>query len=88
MNTNFFHAATSARRKASAIDKLHDDQGIWHEERQEVCNIAFSYFTNLFSASDGAFDPVLDVVDSKLSAVNNGILLKPFTKEECRNALY
>ena len=48
----------------------------------------FLLFTDLFSASDGAFDPVLDVVDSKLSATNNGILLKPFTKEECRNALF
>ena len=59
MNTKFFHDAASARRKANAIDKLRDDQGIWHEERHEVCDIAFSYFTNLFLTSDGAFDLVL-----------------------------
>ncbi|KAK5782901.1 hypothetical protein PVK06_037406 [Gossypium arboreum] len=39
-NTRYFHVRALGRRKKNSIDKLKDVYGVWHEDNNEICNIA------------------------------------------------
>lgn len=60
--TMFFHATASARKKANKILKLCDDNGTWFEARKNLCRIAKTYFEQIFTASEGSYEPIIDVV--------------------------
>jgi hypothetical protein len=49
-NTNFFHQYASARRQRNLIKGLVDDQGVRHEDIEEMKVITRDYFANLFTS--------------------------------------
>jgi hypothetical protein len=52
-NRKFFHASASARKKRNAINKLRDINDVLVEDQTGLCNIAQSYFQNLFVPNHG-----------------------------------
>ena len=51
-NSKFFHALTKWRRARNRITGLHDENGIWSIEDDDIQHIGVSYFQNLFSTSN------------------------------------
>ncbi|TYG71121.1 hypothetical protein ES288_D05G368800v1 [Gossypium darwinii] len=39
-NTRFFHVRASGRRKKNSINRLKDEQGNWHEDKEGICRVA------------------------------------------------
>ncbi|PPD86265.1 hypothetical protein GOBAR_DD16799 [Gossypium barbadense] len=50
-NTRYFHVRVTGRKKKNPIDKLKDVNGVWYEDKNEICHIAWSYFHNPFKTS-------------------------------------
>ncbi|KAA3483880.1 reverse transcriptase [Gossypium australe] len=50
-NTHFFHVRATSRKKKNSIDRLKDSNGVWHEDCNEICDVAWNYFNNLFKSS-------------------------------------
>lgn len=85
LNTHFFHVAASARRRSNKIEKL---QGNVVTNPRDLCQIARDYFQNLFTMTQGTYDPVLRVVRRCVSEEDNANLLRPFAHEEFTAAIY
>jgi hypothetical protein len=49
-NTNFFHHYASARKRRNMVKGLVDDQGVRHENIEEMSSMVRDYFANLFSS--------------------------------------
>lgn len=88
MNTRFFHATASARKKTNTIQKLLGNDGVWYDSEDDMCEIVKNYFTDLFEASDGVYDPVISTVLPRVTNSENALLTEPFTIEEFKKALF
>ena len=88
LNSRFFHSMASDRKKTNRIIRLQDVDGVWCDNGDEICDIALSYFTELFSVCVGKYDPVISCVKPLVSSVDNEMLLAPFTIEEFRTTLF
>lgn len=86
--TLIFHAVASARNRRNAIKGLHKENGEMVEDQNGMCDIAKHYFEDLFSAAQGNYDPVLEVVTPRISMQDNEALLAPFLEEEIRSTLF
>jgi len=49
-NTNFFHHYASARKRRNMVKGLVDDQGVRHEDIEEMSSMVRDYLSNLFSS--------------------------------------
>lgn len=81
-NTRYFHDAASLRRKKNKIKRLVDDQDVEVTSTDELCNVASSYFANLFDGDHGVYDPVLSKVLPRVNDDDNAFLVAPFEEEE------
>ncbi|KAA3477524.1 reverse transcriptase [Gossypium australe] len=50
-NTRYFYIRATSRRKKNSIDKLKDMDGRWHDDKSEICSIAWNYFNDLFKST-------------------------------------
>ncbi|XP_016700008.1 uncharacterized protein [Gossypium hirsutum] len=50
-NTRYFHVRATGRKKKNRIDKLKDKQGLWHSYKNEICQVVWNYFNDLFKTS-------------------------------------
>ena len=48
LNTSFFHATASQRRRKSRIVGLQDLNGVWKEDKEGVEGIIMDYFTLIY----------------------------------------
>ena len=88
-NTKFFHECASQRKKTNTIRGLIDQQGHWRTEPLEVEQIVVDYFSNLFASSNlQIIDKVLHEVDGVVTPGMNKDLLRPFTHEKIKRALF
>ena len=53
-NTKFFHSKAPQRRRRNFIEGIKNANGDWVEEVEEVADVAFDYFMNIFKA--GTYD--------------------------------
>lgn len=81
-NTRFFHASASARRKINRFTKLKDEKDLFFEDPWDLCRITGDYFRDIFSPSSSTYDPVMNVLLSRVMVKDNTTLLAPFTKKE------
>lgn len=58
------------------------------ENQNGMCNVVVQYFENLFQRENGLYDPILDLVDKRLTHGDNANLLKPFRMTEFKRALF
>ncbi|WJX92273.1 hypothetical protein P8452_73938 [Trifolium repens] len=87
LNTKFFHMSANARRKVKKIEKLVSDGNVVVTAQEDLCEVAKNYFDTLFKASDGIHEPVLSIIQPKVSAEDNERLTAPILKEEIHAAL-
>ncbi|PPD67367.1 hypothetical protein GOBAR_DD35745 [Gossypium barbadense] len=63
--------------------RLKDEQGIWHEDYEEICHVAWDYFNGLFKTSlEAVDDGNLHVIPESINEETNRCLTGDFTKEE------
>jgi hypothetical protein len=88
MNSKFFHAAATSRKKRNKITKL------WREDNMEIntqaglCQLSLEYFEELFSAGTCQKEPVLQAIDTRLNDHDNHMLTAPFGDDEFRDAIF
>ncbi|GAU26994.1 hypothetical protein TSUD_290460 [Trifolium subterraneum] len=87
MNTRFFHMSATVRGKKK-VTKLIADNGTEAHTQEELCEVAKSYFDTLFKPRDGDHDPVLNLIQPRVTDDDNFILTAPITKVEIQQALF
>ncbi|GAU34295.1 hypothetical protein TSUD_20010 [Trifolium subterraneum] len=88
MNTRFFHMSATVRSKKKKATKLIADNGTEAHTQEELCEVAKSYFDTLFKPRDGDHDPVLNLIQPRVTDDDNLILTAPITKVEIQQALF
>jgi hypothetical protein len=78
LNTKFFHMSANARRKVKKIDKLVSDANVVVTTQDDLCDVAKNYFDTLFQASGGVHEPVLSIIQPKVSETDNERLTAQF----------
>ena len=87
-NTKFFHASATARKKVNRINSLDDDAGNKITDETGLREVARNYFVNIFQKQGGELTPVIDVIHTSISTIDNDKLTEPFTKAEFRSAIF
>ena len=88
-NTNFFHECAGQRKRTNTIQGLRDNEDIWRTDLREVEQIAIDYFNTLFTSSrPTAVEEVVQVVESVVTPDINEDLLRPFSLDEVKQALF
>ncbi|GAU10125.1 hypothetical protein TSUD_418540, partial [Trifolium subterraneum] len=88
MNTRFFHMSATVRNKKNKVTKLIADNGTEAHTQEELCEVAKSYFDTLFKPRDGDHDPVLNLIQPRVTDDDNLVLTAPITKVEIQQALF
>ena len=88
-NTRFFHECAAQRKCTNTIQGLRDREDHWRTDPHEVEQIATAYFNTLFTSSRPTdVDDVVQVVESIVTTDMNEDLLRPFSLEEVKQALF
>lgn len=87
LNTKFFHMSASVKRKFQRINMLKKGDGVEVREQEGMCNIAKSYFEELFASREGQYDPVLNLIQPRITTEENESLIVPITKGGIQEAL-
>jgi hypothetical protein len=88
MNTRFFHMSATARSKKKRVIKLIADSGTEAHTQEELCEMAKNYFDILFKPRNGDHEPVLNLIQTKVTEDDNLLLTAPITKVEIQQALF
>ena len=82
-NTKYFHCRAMDRNKRKFISGLEDEQGSWVEGEDQIGALITRYYASLFKSGNPTnLDPVLNVVEKRVSVEMNAELLKPFVEAE------
>jgi hypothetical protein len=68
--------------------KLVNDSGEEITNQDGLCEVAHKYFEELFKSNNGVYDPVLSLIQRKISHSDNDMLTSPVMKEEVRVTLF
>ncbi|PNX92542.1 ribonuclease H [Trifolium pratense] len=82
LNTRFFHMSATVRSKKKKLSKLIDDGGTEVHTQDGLCGVAKKYFDSLFKARDGDHEPVLNLIQQRVTEEDNNFLIAPITKDE------
>ncbi|CAJ2636114.1 unnamed protein product [Trifolium pratense] len=88
LNTKFFHAAASTRKKVNRIEVLTDNNNVECRSQEGMVAIAREYFLNLFQKQNSARDEVLNAITPSITVEDNNQLSAPFMFEEFREAIF
>ncbi|KAH9763510.1 reverse transcriptase domain-containing protein [Citrus sinensis] len=88
MNSRYFHAMASARKKQYMIEKLRNAQGQWCTTPEDISEIIHKYFTHIFSSERGSYAAVLHYVEPRITAEQNHSLMEPFSPTDVREAIF
>lgn len=87
-NTTFFHNSVRKRRINNHIPRLKNENGEWEEKGPALNNLMIRYFQNLFTAQSGESHLVTNCLEKKVNQSQNDRLLRRFSNEELKIALY
>ena len=88
-NTKFFHLRASQRKMRNNITKLKKADGQFTEVEREMSEMAMLFYQKLYTIEGTiGMERVLDTIPSKVTAEMNSQLLRPYTKEEVKAALF
>ncbi|KAL5560150.1 hypothetical protein UlMin_036361 [Ulmus minor] len=90
-NTKFFHRRATARRKKNEILGLCDSNGCWQDDIGVVSGVIQHYFNNIFQSNCPTMDQINLVTDSiptRVSPEMKNCLLKPFTEDDVKAAVF
>jgi hypothetical protein len=80
-NTKFFHMSANARNKVKKVVKLVNEENVVVTKQEDLCEVAKSYFDSLLKSVEGSHDPVLSIIQRKVTEEDNEKLTAPITKE-------
>jgi len=78
LNTKFFHASATSRKKVNRINFLENDMGVRVLDEQGMRHVAKGYFDTLFLANNIIRVSVVDIIDKVVSDDDNMLLTAPF----------
>jgi len=87
-NSKKIHAMASVCRKQNHIVKLKGSDGEVVENHFDICGVAKKYFDEIFTANEGSAQEIIEKVQPTITEEDNQNILKPFTMEEFRRALF
>jgi hypothetical protein len=88
-NTKFFHACANSKRRQNHVGRIMDETGLTWDTEGAVEGAFVSYFTSLFTRGpDGDYGPCLQHITSRVSEAMNLELVRNFTADEIREALF
>ncbi|MCH83137.1 endonuclease/exonuclease/phosphatase family protein, partial [Trifolium medium] len=82
LNTKFFHAAATLRKKVNRIEVLTDNNNVECRSQEGMVAIARDYFLNLFQKQSSARDAVLNAITPVVTNDDNDKLIEPFVIDE------
>jgi molybdopterin converting factor small subunit len=88
-NTSYFHNFASSRRSRNRIKGLRDQSGAMREGTDQLNPMISDYFAGLFTTEVDEPDP--ELIEKVVPRVNNEMnaeLLKPYTADEVKKALF
>ena len=88
LNTKFFHASATSRKKVNRINFLENDVGIRVSDEQGMRQVAKGYFETLFLESNSTRAPVVDIIEKVVSDDDNALLTAPFQAHEFKDAMF
>ena len=88
LNTKFFHASATARKKVNRITYLENNDGVRVTDEVGMANMAKEYFHELFQAKESVTTLVLNVLRQVIIADDNIQLTVPFWIEEFKEAMF
>ena len=88
MNSQFFHASASTKKKKNTIEKLRNNQGMWVSNTLELDDLIVEHFQKLFSSRGCFCDPVVSCIEPSVTVMHNQLLLEPFTAVDVKEVLF
>jgi hypothetical protein len=79
--------SANARGKVKKVVKLVNEENVVVTKQEELCEVAKKYFDSLFKASNGNHEPILSLIQQRVTDEDNARLTSPILKEEIHNAL-
>ena len=88
-NTRFFHQRANQRKKKNTIEGLHDKDGVWQTNLEQITSIVEEYYANLFKAqSQRHTEGVLEAVEKVVTDDMDQSLIQPYSGDDVRRALF
>jgi len=87
MNSRYFHTVIKWKRSRNGINGMRDN-GQWYEDHEVVKGKVRDFFKNRFSRGDSQQVRIDNADFSRISDVNNGMLVERITKEEIKNVVW
>jgi hypothetical protein len=88
LNTRYFHAVATSRRKINKIIQLEDAHGVVCNSSEGLKSIARDYFNELFQQQVGDRDVVINAISRSILDDDNESLTAPFLVEEFHDAIF
>jgi hypothetical protein len=88
LNTKFFHAAATFRKKVNKILSLETHEGVHVTDDSGMLSIAKNYFEELFEGHDSIRSPVINLLNHVVDNEDNALLTAPFCREVFKEALF
>ena len=88
MNSRFFHATASARKRKNSLARLRNSQGQWSSNQDEIDGMIVDFFSLLYETEGCSSEDVLACIESSISEDHNTMLLAPFSAREVKDALF
>lgn len=88
MNTKFFHASTTSKKKVNHITSLENDVGDRVSNKQGMCLVARSYFEDLCLEKNSSRALVVKNIDKVVSDEDNIFLTNHFQVYEFKEAMF
>ncbi|XP_024164202.1 uncharacterized protein LOC112171222 [Rosa chinensis] len=90
-NLAYFHRRASNRRSRNLIRGLVNEQNVWQSDPHEIQRLLMSYFQQVFSTKgydNEALSAVIQATPVKVTKEMNEDLMRPYTDEEIKGALF
>lgn len=90
-NTTFFHKMASERKKKNYIGSIRNDEGIPQTDQKSIEVTIQKYYDNLFKSQNPSAEDIEKItrcINPSVTGEMNRFLIKPFTSEEVRKALF
>lgn len=88
MNSHFFHATISVRKRSNSLKRLCNSQGHWSSNQDEIDGMIVEYFSTLFKTEGCSSADVLACVKTSITEDQNMTLLAPFSTIEVKDAFF
>ena len=88
-NTQFFHRKAVWRARKNRIKALIDEAGVTYRDHGSMAAMATAYFSKLFTADSSlCADPVIDLIQTRVTDSMNDGLCTDFSDKEIADALF